>query len=835
MAKLVLDNLANLQNENTAITTINDNNDAIETAMENTLSRDGTSPNQMGSNLDMNFWHILNLPEPSSDTDPVRLIDLTNVSEVTNVLHTASSTSNTIGLGTKTFTVPSGLGFFPGQYLIIQDAMNDDNYMVGRVISYSGTTLVFDSQVLSGSGTISNWTIDLSGAPGPEATVYDTVLNAIAATIPATQTFLRFSGYTTIGDGGDGLYKRQVSMPSHMGRFQSADGAWWELISRDVSPEMFGCLGNNVTDDRANFQNCIDFVNSRGGGKIVLTPNKTYRIVINTGVTNIGLDVKDDVEIWFNGSNIYLEQSDAVYGIRPRNRTRFYGPGIVRCNVSTGMASGQSIYHSVITFGAAYGDQGTVASKSPFAEISDVIIDGLTIESVAANNGGGMIVGLGGPSQIVIQNCVFPDNALSAVAIGFDWGFYGTLSSSDIAGTRVNYDAGTTYTTHPHDIIIQHNHIGNMTAPAPNGPSAGSHGVRISGCYNTKILNNVIDSSTYTSIFVTGGDLGFEFSPSAVRLNAMSGIVVEGNHCKLTKTGMGVYFDAYPDNVYDAAFNPANPSFPYVSIGVVTGYVANPSIKNNRIQTNGFTSVNPAIWFQFCQGGDIVNNDITGALALGFLQGIRIASGAINTRVTHNNITLCLNAGIYISESTLPPSNILIQHNNLSRNGGNLSTQGNIYINGSVDVKVIQNTIGQVGEDQANNGIKVDTGAAFCSIIDNLIPDVKVGGTAIALPGAITTVWEVYGNRYLGSQTFQSGLQIVPFRREYSPAVPGVLITHATAQRGALTGDTTPSFGTWGVGSTIINADAINTGEGVLNKCSVSGSPGTWKRLITSP
>jgi hypothetical protein len=227
MAKLVLSNLPNLQNENTAVTTINNNNDALETALENTLSRDGTAPNQMGSNLDMNNNHILNLPEPSSDTDPVRLIDLTNVSTITNLIHTASSTSNTIGTGTKTFTVPSGLGFQVGQYVLIQENGNTANVMSGRVLSYTGTTLSVNVTNTLGSGTISNWTIDVSGAPGsngatgatgptgPAGTpvnVYDTRTEAINAAIPGTVNFVKTLAYDSSGQPNSGsTFKRVVA------------------------------------------------------------------------------------------------------------------------------------------------------------------------------------------------------------------------------------------------------------------------------------------------------------------------------------------------------------------------------------------------------------------------------------------------------------------------------------------------------------------------------------------------------------------------------------------------------------------------------------------------
>lgn len=65
MAKLTLNDLAG----DPTSAAINVNSALIETALENTLSRDGTSPNAMGANLDMNSFRILNLPTPTEDTD----------------------------------------------------------------------------------------------------------------------------------------------------------------------------------------------------------------------------------------------------------------------------------------------------------------------------------------------------------------------------------------------------------------------------------------------------------------------------------------------------------------------------------------------------------------------------------------------------------------------------------------------------------------------------------------------------------------------------------------------------------------------------------------------
>lgn len=54
----------------------NTNLAAIETAFQNTLSRDGSSPNQMEATLDMNSNRIINLPAPEDVNDAARLQDV---------------------------------------------------------------------------------------------------------------------------------------------------------------------------------------------------------------------------------------------------------------------------------------------------------------------------------------------------------------------------------------------------------------------------------------------------------------------------------------------------------------------------------------------------------------------------------------------------------------------------------------------------------------------------------------------------------------------------------------------------------------------------------------
>ena len=55
---------------------LNSNFDAIKEAFENTLSRDGTSPNNMSADIDMNGKRVINLGTPEDPNDAVRLSDV---------------------------------------------------------------------------------------------------------------------------------------------------------------------------------------------------------------------------------------------------------------------------------------------------------------------------------------------------------------------------------------------------------------------------------------------------------------------------------------------------------------------------------------------------------------------------------------------------------------------------------------------------------------------------------------------------------------------------------------------------------------------------------------
>jgi hypothetical protein len=81
MAKLTLTDIQNIYGNSTAAEqAINNNFAAIEQAIENTLSRDGTIPNQIGVNLDMDENRITNLAPGINGSDAATVSQLQSIS-----------------------------------------------------------------------------------------------------------------------------------------------------------------------------------------------------------------------------------------------------------------------------------------------------------------------------------------------------------------------------------------------------------------------------------------------------------------------------------------------------------------------------------------------------------------------------------------------------------------------------------------------------------------------------------------------------------------------------------------------------------------------------------
>lgn len=143
MSKITLNNVGSIpDNPTSASTTINNNSAVIQTAFDNTLSRDGTSPNQMGSNFDMNGFRILNLPAPTHPTDPVRLEDLTTSGSGGGGSGTPSLPFNSVQYNSVgAFGGNSGLTYTAGGALTIAPTTltNNSGFNITQTTPNSGT------------------------------------------------------------------------------------------------------------------------------------------------------------------------------------------------------------------------------------------------------------------------------------------------------------------------------------------------------------------------------------------------------------------------------------------------------------------------------------------------------------------------------------------------------------------------------------------------------------------------------------------------------------------------------------------------------------------------
>lgn len=77
-----------------------------------------------------------------------------------------STTELTIGTGEKVFTVPEGLAYVEGIRVRAISQADPSNWMEGEVTDYTDDELTADIDLISGSGTLDDWTLRLAGERG---------------------------------------------------------------------------------------------------------------------------------------------------------------------------------------------------------------------------------------------------------------------------------------------------------------------------------------------------------------------------------------------------------------------------------------------------------------------------------------------------------------------------------------------------------------------------------------------------------------------------------------------------------------------------------------------
>lgn len=113
-------------------------------------------------------------------------------------------------------------------------------------------------------------------SPATSLETFATRTAAAAASISSGVTYFMTAGYSAVGDRGDGLYEKVGSEPSHAGKVQSTDGAWWELVP-PYRITQFGADSSGTNDCSTAFKNALLATIAVGGGKVIV-PRGTYKV-----------------------------------------------------------------------------------------------------------------------------------------------------------------------------------------------------------------------------------------------------------------------------------------------------------------------------------------------------------------------------------------------------------------------------------------------------------------------------------------------------------------------------------------------------------------------------
>lgn len=133
MTKVTLNSVGSLIDTTTAASTINANSATIQTAFDNTLSRDGSIPNTMLNNIDMNSNQILNLPAPVSGSSPARLVDIVSNPTLVLTIPPIGTSGAVVGLLNTNNTVSgnntySGTSAFTGVATLTSPVLNNATF-----------------------------------------------------------------------------------------------------------------------------------------------------------------------------------------------------------------------------------------------------------------------------------------------------------------------------------------------------------------------------------------------------------------------------------------------------------------------------------------------------------------------------------------------------------------------------------------------------------------------------------------------------------------------------------------------------------------------------------
>lgn len=287
-----LNDVTNLANAVSALAQLALNNEKIEEAFANTVSRDGSSPNNMLADLDMDSHRLLNVADPVADTDGV---NKRSVGALVDEF-AASILENSV-FGTQvvdTFSASPGqsvltLSASAGSYQNLEVFVNGIALVPGTDFTVSGTelkTVTLADPLVGTEEVFARYSKALpTGFTDAGAVEYDSPsLGAMSLDV-----FLE----ELESDAGAGLVKWKQSETGAIVRTVE------ERLRERVSVKDFGAVGDGVTDDTAAIRYALST------GKDVYFPAGAYKITDQLTAYNgqiISGSGMDSTELRIDGS-----------------------------------------------------------------------------------------------------------------------------------------------------------------------------------------------------------------------------------------------------------------------------------------------------------------------------------------------------------------------------------------------------------------------------------------------------------------------------------------------------------------------------------------------------
>lgn len=312
MAKLTLNTIGSRYG---SIDALNANFDAIETALENTLSRDGTLPNNMDANLDMDSNRIINLADGIDNSDAVTLRQVNGI--------VAGASSGIIASLRENFVATAGQTVFNIASFTYNPGSNNLAVYIDGVRQYPGSsytetdnnTITFSAGLHVGALVmfISNQSVDTANLQASAVHYNPAGTGAVATNVQAKlRTYIDAQDYIATPGVSDAL-------------------------------------------DQAGVQAAINYANSIGGAVVRVRPPISTSWNIQTLTVPVGVMIEDLRRINLNNVFLYGTGGDTEYALSGTSVTGGEGPSFVLVNNAT---SGDRTSSLV----ARYGNTSTGAS-----------------------------------------------------------------------------------------------------------------------------------------------------------------------------------------------------------------------------------------------------------------------------------------------------------------------------------------------------------------------------------------------------------------------------------------------------------------------------------------